>query len=304
MESLFEMQDNVTRAIIGAIEPALLGAEEMHALQSPRRDARFWDLFLRGRRLFWRSNAKDVHEAERVLEEALALRPDDASALAILAHCKLYDVWVGTSLDPGSAIADAYRIALGAVFAAPTDAFAHYTLGVVLSVMNRGSEAEAEQRRALELNPYLAAALGEVGRVLAFAGRSDEAIAYSDRAIAASPNDPHAWLWFRSKAIARFVAADYERAARDAADACARGPRRFYLHLLLAACYSAGGRLGEAHAALKVGRRLAREAAAGAPQIPESTAHSLEPLRLGHPFVDPAHFDRFVAALDQAANHK
>mgnify|MGYP001112069723 CR=1 FL=1 len=298
LTDLFSLMHEIATSIIGALEPALLEREEMRAMRTPEPDLQFWRLFLRARRLFWRSTEKDVREAETLLEQALALEPGDVSALSILAHCKLYAVWVGTAADPAGAIAEAHRIALKAVDAGSFDAFAHYTLGVVLSTMNRLDEAKAEQRRALELNRYLAAASGELGRLLAFEGRSDEAVACSERAIAASPNDPHAWLWFRSKAIARFVAGDYDAAASDAADACARGPERFPLHILLAACYAAAGRLAEARRALEDGERLALERAGAAPS--NASPYPLHALRTGHPFVHQVHLDRLVEALKQA----
>ena len=163
-------------------------------------------------------------------------------------------------------------------------------------MMNRLPEAKAEQRRALELNPYLAAASGEMGRLLAFEGEAKEAIAYSERAIAATPNDPQTWLWYRSKAIARFVDGDYEAAARDAADACARKPERFSLRYLLAACYSAAGLMPQARQALADGDRLAREQHGGG----ERPAYSLEALKTGHPFVRPQDLDRLVKALSGA----
>lgn len=291
---LFAMLDEITSSIIGTVEPAILEEEESRALKTPEHSLEFWRLFVRGRRHFWRSTPKDVRAAEALLEQALRLEPDDVSALAILAHCKLFDVWVGVSADPKAALAEAHRIALRAVAGGGSDAFAHYTLGVVLSLMGRPDEAMAEQRRALELNPYLAAASGEIGRLLAFSGASEAAIVHSDRAIAASPNDPHAWLWYRSKAIARFVAGDYEAAARDAADACARGPQRFPLHFLLAACYSAAGRMADARRALEDGERLAGGRRGGA------TGYPLAALIVGHPFTRQADLDRCVKALQTA----
>jgi tetratricopeptide (TPR) repeat protein len=175
------------------------------------------------------------------------------------------------------------------------DAFAHFTLGVVLSMMDRLPEAKAEQRRALELNPYLAAASGEMGRLLAFEGESAGAVTYSERAIAASPNDPQTWLWYRSKALARFVAGDYAAAARDAADARARKPQRFSLCYLLAACYSAAGQMDQARRALAEGDLLAREQHGG-----NGRAYSLEALKTGHPFVRSEDLDRLVQALRAA----
>lgn len=296
---LFSMLNEITTSIIGTVEPAVLEREEAQALKTPEYSLPFWRLFVQGRRHFWRSTAKDVRAAEVLLEQALAIEPTDVSALAILAHCKLFDVWVGTAETPNESVAAAHKIALRAISAGGNDAFAHYTLGVVLSMMGRLAEAKAEQRRALELNPYLAAASGEMGRLLAFDGLSQEAIAFSERAISASPNDPHSWLWYRSKAIARFVAGDYAAAARDAADAAARGPERFPLHYLLAACYSAAGEMDLAERALEDGERLVRERA-GSGRRSNATAYSLEALKIGHPFVRPADFARLVKALQKS----
>jgi TolB-like protein len=299
---LFAVMDEIARSIVGAVEPALLRQEEVRVSRFSENHLQFWQLFVRGRRHFWRSTGEDVRRAEALLEQALTLEPEDASALAILAHCKLYGVWVGVSTDFTASIAAAYSCALRAVASDGADAFAHYTLGVVLSVMNRPAESRAEQRRALQLNPNLAPALGELGRLQAFAGEYDEAIANSDRAITASPNDPHAWLWFRSKACARFAAGDYEAAAIDAADACARGPDRPYLHVLLAACFAAAGRPAAARRAYQEAQRLARDEAVrnGRNGNGERAARSLESLRLGHPFVNPADWKRFSDAVQLA----
>jgi TolB-like protein/Flp pilus assembly protein TadD len=295
LSDLFSMMNEITTSIIGTVEPAVLELEESHALRIPERSLQFWHLFVRGRRSFWRSTPEDVRAAEGFLEQALAFEPDDVSALSTLAHCKLFEVWSGTSQDPDTAVTEAYRIALKAVAAGASDAFAHFTLGVVLSLMDRLPEAKAEQRRALELNPYLAAASGEMGRLLAFEGDSPDAIAYSERAIAASPNDPQVWLWFRAKAIARFVAGDYAAAARDAADARARKPERFSLHYLLAACYSAAGQMAQARRALADGDLLAREQHGG-----DGEAYSLDALKTGHPFARQEDLERCVKALQKA----
>lgn len=297
---LFLMLNEITSSIIGTVEPAVLEREESQTLKTPDHSLQFWRLFVQGRRHFWRSTADDIAKAESLLEQALKIEPGDVSALSILAHCKLFDVWIGTASDPTASVAEAHRIALKAVAAGATDAFAHYTLGVVLSMMGRLVEAKAEQRRALELNPYLAASSGELGRLLAFEGQSTEALGYSERAIAASPNDPASWLWHRSKAIARFVAGDYEAAARDAADACARGAERFPLHYLLAACYSAAGQMDQARRALEDGERLAKQHGRSGSN---AAAYSLEALRTGHPFVRQADFDRCVKALTKAGWH-
>jgi len=287
LADLFSVQDEITAAIVSTLEPAILDHEEEHALRFPARDMAHWDLFIRGRWHFWRSTVEDSHKAKEFLAKALEFNPNDAPTLSLLAHCCLVDVWAGVARDPRALIAEAHHHALKAVSLDGADPFAHFTLGVVLSLMARGDQAMAEQRRALELNPYLAAAAGELGRLYAFAGRVDEALKLSDRAIGASPNDPHVSLWFRNKAIACFIADRYDEAATHAADACAHRPDYFFLHYLLAACAAAAGHTEDARIALDEGLR----------QMPRYT---LEALKLGHPFVRESDQDRYVEALRAA----
>ncbi|HZL01149.1 MAG TPA: hypothetical protein VFC47_14765 [Caulobacteraceae bacterium] len=287
IDDLLAVQDQITAAIIGTLEPALLGHEEIQALHGGARNPRHWDLFMRGRWHFWRATRDDWAIAHEFLTGALVLEPEDVPTLSHLALCRLGEVWAGVAEDPGAAITEANRLALKAVSLDGSDAYAHNILGTALSLMGRFEEAMAEQRRALELNPYLAAADGELGRLSVFAGRLDEAIAHSDRAIAASPNDPHVFVWFRSKALARFVAREYGEAARHAADACARSPHQFFLHYLLAACHGAAGDLARARIAIEEGRRL-------------QPRYTLEMIKLACPFADPEPFARYIEALGKA----
>ncbi len=287
IDDLFAVQDEITTAIVGTIEPALLGHEEARALRSPHSSVAHWDLLMRGRWHFWRSTPGDSRKAQALLTEALTLNPSDTQALSLMAHCWLVEVWAGTAPDPRQSIAEAHRCALRAVRLDGSDAFAHFTLGVVLSTMGQADQDMAEQRRALELNPNMPAAHGEMGRLFAFAGRVEDALSNCDRALGASPNDPHVWLWLFSKAIACFVAERYAEAATHAADACARRADYFFLHFLQAACAAAAGRSVEARNAVAQGQSL----------MPR---YSLRALALGHPFVDPDHLARYVAALELA----
>jgi TolB-like protein/Tfp pilus assembly protein PilF len=287
VDDLFAVQDQITTSIIGTLEPALLDHEELQSFQSATRNPRHWNLFMRGRWHFWRATLDDWAKARDFLTRALALEPDDVPTLSMLALCNLGEVWAGVATDSRAAVAEAHRLSLRAVSLDAADASAHNVLGTALSLMGRIDQALAEQRRALELNPYLAAAAGELGRLAVFAGRFDEAIAYSDRAIAASPNDPHAFVWFRNKALARFILGEYTEAARHAADACTRSPHQFFLHYLLGACYAAAGDQARALAAVEEGRRL-------------HPHYTIDMMRVAYPFARAEYFDHYVEALRRA----
>jgi TolB-like protein/Flp pilus assembly protein TadD len=284
---LFAVQDEISSTIASTIEPVYLRHEETRAIAQPERDLAHWQLLMRARWHFWRLTHSHVVEARRLLEQSLLVKPDDSSSLALLAFTHLADAWGGQTEQSLHAIDLAIRLSLDAVRNDDQDSHAHLTLGTALSCVGRFDEAIAELRRALDLYPHFAAAAGELGRLLAFSGRCDEAISYAAKAIRSSPNDPNLSLWLRSQAIACFVAGRPEDAVRHAADATAKRPDWFFNHYLLAACHSAANDPARARTAIAEAQR----------QMP---TYPLSALIFGHPFVDPTHLYNFIAALRQA----
>ncbi len=287
IEGLFAIQDEITGAMASTLAPVLLDREEQQAVRNTPRSLQHWDLYLRARWHFWRGTHKHTQAAQKLLTQALALRPEDAPSLALLAHCYFGEVWSGWSPNLDGAITEATRLALRAVRLDAGDAFAHFTYGVALSLTGQLQAGLAEQRHALELNPYFAQAIGEIGRLMAFSGETDLAVRHLDQAMAYSPSDPHLSLYFRAKAIAYFLAGRHDEAVEQAAGACARRPDFFFHHYTLAACLAGAGKIPAARDALAEGRRLL-------PNYPPPV------LRAGHPFAKPEDLARFTDALTLA----
>lgn len=283
-EDLFAVQDEVTRRIVGTIEPLFLKREEATAVRVPRGDLRHWDLIMQARWHYWRSSRKHAAEAKRLLRQALVLRPDDVSALSLLAFSLATDVWSGWAEDPKAVALEANRLAMRAVAIDDRDSFAHFTLGVVVLGFGQLDRAIAEQRRALELYPHFAAAQAELGRLLAFSGQTDEAVRLITQAIQGSPTEPRMSLWIFGIAIARFVDGDYADAARLAADAISHRPDWFFNHFLSATALSWLGDLPGARQALAEGQRL----------LPTFNTAAL---RVGHPFRHDEHRERYIEGL-------
>lgn len=283
---LFSVQDAITMAIVATIEPALLGREQQIAMRATH-GLQHWDLLMRGRHHFWCSTPEDFAQAAGLLEQALALAPDDAPTLALLAMVELGEIWAGTKRDVMATLGKARAFSIRAIAADPRDSGAHHALGIVLAFMGQTEQAFAEQRLALELNPTSAQARGELGRLLAFAGKATEAIASIDEAIGLSPTDPHDWLWHRSKAIAYFTDSRAKQAVIHALDACARRPDYFFLHFLVAACQSAAGNMVGARAACDRGLEI-------------HPRYSKRAMHIGHPFANQADLEKFEVGLRNA----
>jgi TolB-like protein len=283
----FELLDEMAMAIVGAIEPAVLDQEQAVITSRRSRNPGHWELFVRGRRHFWRSTHKDIRAAQTLLTQALEIEPDDSQTLALLSHCHMFYVWADLVKDLPGEIAAAHAFALRAVASDPADAFSHFTLGTTLEMLMRQAEARAEFLRALELNPYQAAAAGMLGRLAAFAGQMDEAMNWSDRAIVMSPNDPHLFIWHLDKSAGAFAVEDYPLAVHHALDAVARAPFLFGNHFMLAACYAAGGQTEQAKKAFDAGRRIKGE-------------YDHEAMRICFPFARDPDAIRFASALRSA----
>jgi TolB-like protein len=287
IEDLFETQDEISAAIAGAIEPEFLRQEERLASRKAPRDLHHWDMLMRARWHYWRASRKHAAECRRILEQALVRKPEDATTLSLLAFSYLTEVWSGWADDPKQRISEACRYALKAVSLEDRDSFSHLTLGVAMACVGDMDRAIAEQRRALELQPNFAAAQAELGRLLAFSGQTAEAAAMVRRAMVASPGEPRMSLWLFTLAIAAFVDGNYDEALRHARDALAQRPDWFFNHYLLAACQSARGDLAAARAALDVGVELM-------PRFSEAS------LKVGHPFTQEEHRNRYLSALRNA----
>jgi len=287
LDDLFAVQDEISATIAGTIEPVFLRREETRAVHHVPRDIQHWDLLMRARWNFWRSTAPNNTEARRLLEQALQIKPHDSSTLALLSFTYMSDAWRGRSDDPVRLIREANRLAMEAVRNDDQDSHAHFTLGTALSCINKLEPAMAEQRRALDLYPNFAAAAGELGRLLAFSGRYDEAMEQVRRAIQCSPSDPHLSLWLRSQALASFVSGRMDEAVKHAIEAVSKRPDWFFNYYLLAACRAAAGDLPRAREAMEDARRT-------------MPVYNMLTLKVGHPFADVVHHERFVAALRSA----
>ncbi len=284
MSDIFQIQDEITATLVGALEPAVLHREEARAARPAPRSLRHWDLFIRGRWHFWQLTYGHVAKARVILTQALAVRPDDAPTLSLLAYTHFTRLWSGWTDDADAELRQARRLAMRAVRLDPDDAFAHYTFGIALTLTAELDRAMAEQKRALQLNPNFAAAIAEIGRYLAFSGEYRGAIAHLDRAIRISPGDAHYFLWFRDKAIAAFTASRLDEAVAFASQSIALRPDIFFNHYLLAAIWAEREDLERARGCFDEGRRLL-------PRYP------LRNLKFGHPFVRQTDLDRFVGAL-------
>jgi TolB-like protein/Tfp pilus assembly protein PilF len=283
VDDVFEVQNAISTSIVSAIEPVYLRREQHLTTDMAAPDMRCWDWLMRARWHFWRTSREHIAHTQRCLSNALEISPDDPACLCLMAFTHMSRVWAGWAENPKNEIIEAHRLALRAVRQQDTDANAHFTLGTALSFSGDFAQAIAELEYALTLYPEFASAAGELGRLLAFTGRTKEAEEYVLQAIDASPQDPHLSLWIRTRAIACFIEEDYTGATRYAIEATAKRPDWFFNYYLCAACQAAAGDMVSAQRSIEQAQHFGPYPAAA--------------MRAGHPFSKRAVMDKFVDSL-------
>jgi TolB-like protein/cytochrome c-type biogenesis protein CcmH/NrfG len=251
---VFAVQDEITEAIVAAIEPQLYAAENIHAQRKPPDSLDAWDLVMRALSHYWRVTRQDNVVAQALLEKATAIDPNYGQALGVLATSHAFTAHMGWA-DRATAMPIAERAALAAIRADGEDPWAHYALGCVYLFGRRFDDSLAEFETALGLNPNFSLAQGYYGLALAYCGRPGEAELAAQRALRASPRDPLSAIYFGIASYAQFVGRNYEEAIRLARDGIRQRGDFVGAHRVLTAAAGMAGHNHVAAAALQELRR-------------------------------------------------
>ena len=218
LADVFAVQDQITEAIVAAIEPQLYAAENFRARRKPPNNLDAWDLVMRALSHYWRVTRQDNMVAQALSEKAIAIDPNYGQALSLLATSHMFGVHLGWA-DIRSAAPVAERAALAAVEADSEDPWAHNALGSVYFSTRRLDDSLAEFELALQLNPNFSLAQGYYGLALSYCGRWQEAHEAAQRAIRLSPRDPSSAIYYGVAAYAQFVGRNYQQAIALAREA-------------------------------------------------------------------------------------
>ena len=254
LADVFAVQDEITEAIVAAIEPQLYAAENFRAQYKPPDSLDAWDLVMRALSYYWRVTRQDNVVAQALLEKATAIDPNYGKALGVLAASHTFSAHMGWA-EMATAVPIAKRAALAAIRADSEDPWAHLALGCVYLFTRHFEDSLAEFELALRLNPNFSLAQGYYGLALAYCGRWEEADEAARRALRLSPRDPFSAVYRGIAAYSRFIGRDYDEAIRLAREALRQRFDFVGAHRVLTAAAGMAGRAEIATAALQELRR-------------------------------------------------
>lgn len=254
LADVFTVQDEITQAIVAAIEPQLYAAESFRAQRKAPDSMDAWDLVMRALSHYWRVTRQDNMVAQALLEKAISIDPEYGQALGLLAASYMFSAHMGWA-DMATAIPIAERAALAAIRADSEDPWAHYALASVYLFTRCFEDSLAEFELALRLNPSFSPARGIYGVALTYCGRWEDGDLAARQALRLSPRDPFAAVYCGVVAYAQFVGGNYDEAIRMSREGLRQRNDFVGAHRVLAASAGMTGRMEIAEAAISELRR-------------------------------------------------
>jgi TolB-like protein/class 3 adenylate cyclase len=255
---IFDLQDQVTESVVGAIAPVVEKAEIERAKRKPTESLDAYALYLRGlAKSYQFANRQALDEALRLFNSAIELDPDFAAAYGRAASCYVAAKINGWISDTANEIAEVTRLAHRAVELGKDDAIALAAGGVALAFIVRDLGVGAALiDRALVLNSNLAEAWFYGGWAKNWLGEPEAAIERFARAMRLSPLDPRLTGMRSGTAFAHFFLGRYDEAASWAAITLQDNPDYQPGLRIAAASNAMAGRPEQAHKAMARLRQL------------------------------------------------
>jgi adenylate cyclase len=257
VEDIFDLQDQVTARVVGAIAPKLEQAEIERAKRKPTENLDAYDCFLRGMAAFHQWTREANNEALPFFYRAIELDPNFASAYGMAARCYVQRKAGGWITIRTRERNETARLARRAADLGKDDAIALCTAGDALAdIVGDVNVAAILTERALLLNPNSAWAWLFGGWVKVALGEPDVAIERISRAMRLSPQDSQIFSMQAATAYAHFFAGRYAEALSWAEAAVQEQPNFLLSTCVAAASAALVGQPAEAQKAMAHLRKL------------------------------------------------
>lgn len=244
LEDIFQVQDEISLKILNRLKENFAEVSNHEPIiKAPTTNIEAYNLYLKGRYHWNKSNPEEIYKAIRNFEEAISIDPGFALAYCALSHCYSFMGSAGL-MGPAEAYPKAKDLTLKAIELDPNHAESHLALATIKFYHNwdfEGAEASLNKANSLNLNssmfhqvhgwfliakgdfekaiekmeqahqldPLSLPILANLADAYAFAGRFDDAIKQYDKAIEIDPSFRRA---YEGKGMVYLASADYEKA--------------------------------------------------------------------------------------------
>jgi adenylate cyclase len=236
LTDVFDLQDQITAGVVGAIEPSVRHAEIERARRKRSEKFDAYDLYLQALPHIWAHNPQERAKGLDFLNAALKIDPSYAAAHGLAAWAYQQRFQRG-----GAAISDreaAIRHARTALSLDTDDTTALSLAGFAVISLEHDHQAGINAtERALLHNPNSSQALGYSAVVNSLVGRFDTALERARQSIRLSPFDPVRYVPETAMCTAFFCTGRFAEATEAIERAIHYNPRFVPGYALRAACF-------------------------------------------------------------------
>jgi TolB-like protein/DNA-binding winged helix-turn-helix (wHTH) protein/Flp pilus assembly protein TadD len=212
-----------------------------------------YDSYLQGRHYWNERTAESLRQALALFQKTVDLDPKNARAWSGVADCfsQLYNYQV---IDPEQALPQAQAALSRALSLDPELAEAHASAGYLQMIFHRDvNRAEAELRRALQVNANYATAHLWYGLLLAQTGRFQEATSQFEQAHALDPLSP---VMNNALSLPAYYARDWDQVIERSQRALHFGSSSWLPHQYLGLGYAGKGLLEQSLSEFEISAQL------------------------------------------------
>jgi TolB-like protein/DNA-binding winged helix-turn-helix (wHTH) protein len=250
LQDVFELQDRVASNVAGVIVKALQAVEAARSAARPTNDLTAYDLYLRAYAMV-RSSSKQIHEALRLMEQAIERDPHYGPALAWAAVCCVRLLTDGRSEDRSGDTLKGADFARRAIEVAGDDAGVLANAALALAYFGEDVDAMISLvDRALALNPSFARGWHTSGVLRIWAGQTDVAIEHIETSLRLNPRGRTGMSFFVIGA-AHFFNRRFDQAVPSLLRPIQEDSSFVLPYHWLAACYAHMGRFADARSIIR-----------------------------------------------------
>ena len=247
---IFDIQNEIALKIVNRLVTRLNDANMNRTAARPTTNLAAYEMILRGLTHFRSYRPEDNFKAKACFEAAIEKDPDYALAHSYVA---LVDLAIGGYGEaPADVIAACVDRSDHAVSLAPEEPRCHRVLALTRLHAREHGAAEHHLRRSLELNPYDADTMTQMGYLLTMRGKPVEALEWIDKAVRINPIHPDWYHYDRSMAL--YSVGNYAEAIESLSRLSTKTPWRMTRQ---AAAYAQLGNSEQAHALMAEIQRTA-----------------------------------------------
>lgn len=241
-DDLFEVQDEVSNLVIGAVEFEVDLRERRRAMLLPIASLDAWSAYHQANDLLFRYSPDRFERAENLLNLAARLDPASSRVHAALSFLSWQRAFLGPAEGRADNVLRAADHAQHSLSLDPLNPQGHWALGRA-GILNGDFDLAVEHlTAAIDLNPNFAHAQYSLGYSLLLTDRSVEGIGSVERARRISPYDPLSFAFMAAKAQMHLFFGEREAAVTWARRAARQPNAPPHVHAIAAWVHEAAGR--------------------------------------------------------------